>query len=520
MYDGDILERNLSNADIVLANPPFENFSASERPSGSLVNKAAEVVRQTMLHLPRGGIFGFVLPQTFLNSKEGIDTRRRMLNECEVMEITLFADKVFEFGDPESVVILGHKPSGTALSSGNTIYQRVREKQVSVFKQIYEPSTGSHVKKSEFEKDKDANWVLQVLPEFWKQLANFRKLGDIVHVGQGLIHKGKDDPTLPPSAIRMSDKPFKGGTEGFAGWTEEQSTHTLPKPAWLNLDPRTIRRPVSGTKVGDAQVLLNYARTSRGEWRLKALKDDSGHPVTSRFLVVRPVEGNIRATVLWGVLNSPIANAYAFSVSSKRDVEAGDMRAMPVPNIFSSSTIFDLEQAVRTYFHAAVEFDRLKAAGGFAREGELFEAATPDAVTQSQAELHLKHLHWRVDAEVLKLYALPPEFERQLLDLFTGVQRRGVPFRQLEYFPPHFSDLQRLDDLLAITGEWEQTSSRKSALIDKKIAKTATEAELQELYRLKMLTEARAELFAPLPLSQLDAIKERLTAKGQWAGKP
>jgi hypothetical protein len=125
-----------------------------------------------------------------------------------------------------------------------------------------------------------------------------------------------------------------------------------------------------------------------------------------------------------------------------------------------------------------------------------------------------------VDAEVLKLYALPAELERQLLDLFTGVERRGVPFKQLEYFPPHFTDLQRLEDLLAITGEWEQTSERKTALIEKKIAKSATEAELQELDRLKMLTEARGELFAPLPLSQLDAMKEKLVAKGRGAGKP
>lgn len=518
MYDGDVLERSISNADIVLANPPFENFAASDRPNGSLVNKAAEVVRQTMLHLPRGGIFGFVLPQTFLASREGIETRRRMMNECEVMEITLFADKVFEFGEPESVVILGHKlPAATGVRR-NTVYQRVREKQIPVFKRTYEPSSAVRLKESELE-NQDANWVIQVLPQLWKQLSDFPRLGDIAHVGKGLERKGKDDATLPSSAIRTSDKPFKGGTEGFAGWSEGQSTHTLPKPAWLNLDPRTIRRPMSGIKVGDAQVLLNCARTSRGEWRLKALKDDSGHPVTNRFLVVRPSAGNAGTAVLWGLLNSPIANAYAFSVSSKRDVEVEDMRAMPVPINFSSSTTFELERAVAAYFQAATEFDRLKRVSGFSDEEDLFHAATPNAPTQAEAELHLKYLHWRVDAEVLKLYALPAELERQLLDLFTGVERRGVPFKQFEYFPPHFTDLQRLDDLLAITYEWEQTSARKTELIEKKIAKLASEAELKELDRLKMLTEARGELFAPLPLQQLDAMKERLVAKGQWAGK-
>jgi hypothetical protein len=191
-------------------------------------------------------------------------------------------------------------------------------------------------------------------------------------------------------------------------------------------------------------------------------------------------------------------------------------------NLNMSSYFWDttLEAAVTAYFEGVRRFEENRAAGRFLEKDDLFHRAAPDAPTQAQAELHLKYLHWRVDAEVLKLYALPAELERQLLDLFAGVERRGVPFKQLEYLPPHFTDLQRLEDLLAITGEWEQTSANKTALIEKKIAKTATEAELQELDRLKMLTEVQGELFAPLPLLHLDAMKERLVAKGQWMGKP
>ena len=53
-------------------------------------------------------------------------------------------------------------------------------------------------------------------------------------------------------------------------------------------------------------------------------------------------------------------------------------------------------------------------------------------------------------------------------------------------------------DFLAITRDWEQVSRRKSWLIDRKIARTATTAHLCELQNLKRLTEARGELFAPL----------------------
>lgn len=518
MYDGDVLERNLSNADIVLANPPFEDFSASERPSGSLVNKAAEVVRQTMLHLPRGGIFGFVLPQTFLSSREGREIRRRMLKECEVMEITLFADKVFEFGEPESVVILGHKPAGSLLSSERTIYQRVREKQVPVFKKTYEPSSSELSSLKEILGSEEVDFSIPVLGSFWKFLNSHPRLDQIAEVSKGFDHEGASKVT--PNTIRFSEKRFEGAKSGFMGWQEEQMTHALPQPMWLNLAKEVVATPRSGTRTGIAQILLNYARVSRGEWRLKALLDKAGHPVTSRFLTIRPKQARVSIDFLWGLLNSPLGNAFAFCVSSKRDVLTGDLRELPIPRDLSQPGVGHLVAAVAAYFEAARKFDENRIAGRFVEGADLFHLASPDAPTQAQAELHLKYLHWRVDAEVLKLYALPAELERQLLDLFTGTERRGVPFKQTEYFPAHFTDLQRLDDLLAVTGEWEQTSARKTALIEKKIAKTATEAELQELDRLKMLTEARGELLAPLPLSHLDATKERLVAKGQWAGKP
>ena len=48
-----------------------------------------------------------------------------------------------------------------------------------------------------------------------------------------------------------------------------------------------------------------------------------------------------------------------------------------------------------------------------------------------------------LDAEVLKLYDLPPALERQLLDLFTGVERKGVGCDFRGYYPPGFSPSSR-----------------------------------------------------------------------------
>jgi hypothetical protein len=110
----------------------------------------------------------------------------------------------------------------------------------------------------------------------------------------------------------------------------------------------------------------------------------------------------------------------------------------------------------------------------------------------------LKALHWRIDAEVLSLYNLPEPFERKILDLFTGIRRRGVPFVQTEYFPKGFTDLYRLCDLLAITSDWEKTNRRRAKLMDSEENGTLADEECSELRHLQTLADASVTLFKSL----------------------
>ena len=128
-------------------------------------------------------------------------------------------------------------------------------------------------------------------------------------------------------------------------------------------------------------------------------------------------------------------------------------------------------------------------------------------------------MHWRIDAEALRLYGLPPPLERQLLDLFSGVERRGVPFEQEEYFLQGFTEISRLSELLAITVDWEQTNERRFQLIEKKVKRKILANEKRELDYLQQLTDARVELLAPLPIKQLEDVREELKRRGIWEGK-
>lgn len=521
MFSGDALRSAISKASIVLANPPFEKFG-DKRPQGAMHKQADEVFRHIVESLPMNGVFGIVMPQGILHSTQGKALRRKLLDEYDISEITLFADKIFNYGEPETAVILGRRV-GTAKKHGMALYRRVREEQIENYKKTLTPTTQAIMPSSVFEGN-DGSLLVPEMNDIWLMLQDRPKLGDLVEGGQGFQHKGKDDPTLPKGAIRESNVKIDGLTEGFADWSESQLTHELPKSKWLNLSDEVIRaRGVKkhGTVKGKRQLLLNYARISRESWRLKALLDHKGHPVTSRFLVFRPKQSAVGLRTLWAVCNSPLANAFAYSHSSTRDVLTGTMTELPVFSA-NAAVVDRLEVAVEAYFKAvkgtkalakrskrpnAISADQLS----LALPGEQSDGPTP--------EEELKYLHWRIDAEVLSLYDLPAAMERRILDLFTGVQRRGVPFTQTEYFPKGFTHLDRLSDLLAITADWTQTNRRRCHLIRKDVKSHLNEKEKVELQRLESLADARIalmDLLHPTGPDEITLTVERLKREGKW----
>ena len=70
----------------------------------------------------------------------------------------------------------------------------------------------------------------------------------------------------------------------------------------------------------------------------------------------------------------------------------------------------------------------------------------------------------RLDAEVLRLYDLPPRLERELLDLFAGHQRAGVPFSFTRYYPEGYEPWFSLHEYLSP----EYQSSTAGALRSRK----------------------------------------------------
>lgn len=63
-------------------------------------------------------------------------------------------------------------------------------------------------------------------------------------------------------------------------------------------------------------------------------------------------------------------------------------------------------------------------------------------------------------------------------------------------------------EILAITTDWPKTNARRAELIRRKVARTITDAEREELNRLQMFATARQCLFAPPPLEQMEKVRD------------
>ncbi|MBX3449963.1 MAG: SAM-dependent DNA methyltransferase [Planctomycetaceae bacterium] len=489
MFIGDRLRNHAKGNTILLANPPFAKFEDEELTKYSnadieivIKNKAAEMLRLTLPQLKPGSVFGFVLPQSILHGSFAKDVRHFLINNFELREVALFPDKVFQFSDAESAVIIGRRLENALRRRPQLRFRRIREWQLPKFRQTYEAPSSRIIDQSRFQAAPSHQMLVPDLEEVWLALRDNPKAADVATLRQGLIYHGTMN--LPTEAQTYSENKFPDAQEGFVRFQRDIQLHDLPKPYWMSLDRATIRTNVIGSTNGTPQVLMNYAPVSRGPWRLKALLDRHGHPITSRFIFLRPTSCSLES--LWGIINSPVANAFTFCHLGKRDHLVSVIQNIPMPD---RDDLSDLETAVATYFSAASE----------------------GANTKS-----LQALMSQIDAVVMRMYDLPIELEQSLLSLFSGWQRAGVPFEQTRFLPEQLEGKLRFAEFVDYEADWSTTNRRRGELIDKEIAGKLSPSERSEFEGLQAYADYHLDQVAPRPTAVLEQLEDIMLAK---AGK-
>jgi N-6 DNA methylase len=428
MYASAVLQQEAAKCRILLSNPPYEAFTAKEKGrykrAGFSVKKpkAIEFMDRTLGWLPEGAVFALVLPQGILHGTEARGAREVLLRDFELREIGLFADKVFEEGEPESTVVLGRRRRIDKSPSRTVLYFRVREYGVQRFKENYHPNSRFDVQINRFESDPHKSFLVPDLPDVWAALGEYPSLSTVANVGQGFsfarggllaearnLAKHKADDAVPA---------FLEGHSRVAIWD-------LPASSWLSPSRTPVKPWRSGQATGKPQVLVNYVRAMRGPWRIKAFLDYAGHAAINTYLTVRPKPGGPPIEFLWAVLNSPIANANVYCHTMQKHNYDGLISKLPLP-ISWEDHVRPVEEAARAYLQV------VKPSEAFAlradNEGEACEALLA------------------MDAAVMRAYGLSVRLERAVLELFNlpatkeeEHRRKGVGCVFGDYYPPGFT---------------------------------------------------------------------------------
>lgn len=406
MFKPEVLRKAANWATIVLSNPPYETFKKTGATRYSRTpepvtaqTKAVEMLKRVIPNLAPGAVFGFVLPQGTLYDREAKQVRQHLLASCEVAEISLFEDKLFTIADHEACIVIGRrKGKGPRLSS--VMYRRVRNRDMDAFKSSLYFSREDRLDPAEIGQGEASSLYEPDLRDVWQYLDPVPRLDQAFEVQKGfeflredlLREQGLLSTTSKsgwvPVALKASDS--------YCAWE-------LPAAGWLDFGPHAYRLRGGGARPGEPQVVVNYSGR-RGPWRFVPVVDRQGIAVSSRFLAMRARARAHSLVSLWAVMLSPIASAYAYSWSGKRQTLVREWEAMPLPRPTPAQRA-EIEAAAAAYLERA-------------KPPAAFTLTPPDerAIERSLLEL---------DAAVLRLYNLPLSLEQELLRLFDGVDARG-----------------------------------------------------------------------------------------------
>ncbi|MBI4685475.1 MAG: N-6 DNA methylase [Nitrospirae bacterium] len=399
VFAGRTLENAAANTMILVGNPPFENIEGRIPDTP----KPVELLRRALPALPDQALIGLVLPRSFVDGSDYKKERETILNSFELISLTGLPDRIFLHSDMETAIIVArkHQPQ----HKGSVVYREVKDHERKVFRSRHQVTWEDKVPQSFFEDTMDGRFIVPLLREIWERLEYYPKLNDVADIRIGVQY----EPTLVRGMLKeiIRSKPFSGSAPAISMITKGYMQFIAKDTVYISTDKNLRRIRARGAwdlNWKKLKVVIPASRMSRGPWRYAAAIDTEGRIVSRGFYAVWPKTETVNVEVLAALLNSPIAAAFTYAHSFQRTIPKRAYQDIPIPEMPSDSV-----QVIYSLVHSYVE-----------------------ALHRNKAEA--KNILLQIDAEILKLYSLPPRLEKKLLDIFWG-QQRPVPFEFTGYIP-------------------------------------------------------------------------------------
>jgi len=453
----------LKQANIVLCNPPFGQFSKTEREKYTDLrspNKAVDAILRVLEHAPR--LLGFVLPRSFTDGRIYRKARKKLAEIYADISIIALPDNTFQFSEAETVLVLAVKRD-ISLRRWHRAY--VSKSDLDQFK-LWGKYTweDEEIINTSFNIDDPPLWRHPLESKITELLKDNKTLKSVAEIHRGIEY-------VSSVSEQVSDEPMPGYKPGLHNVSDGLQPYTILNYKYLNLDPNLMRTGANKLPWEKTKVIANAARISRGPWRVVAAVDSSGLVCYQRFHAIWPM-GSYPVQLIAAILNGPLANILLSIGSKTRDNLVRNIEGIPLPSLSQEdiesicSLVEEFNKACRSIFTGGTDSEEVQ----FSK---------------------LVTLSTQIDVSVLSGYGLPEDLEIEILD-YIGHEER--PFLKSSLV--------------------SQLRERHGELVDKSFSEGLNSAEKLELSRInRFLDSAEENYFRPIK-ARLFAIQKKLEGEG------
>lgn len=427
LFEQQHLSWRMKAANVILCNPPFEQFSQADRSRYAVAHgsgtytKALAVLKAALDARPLA--IGFVLPEPVLLGTQYLEERRRLEADYRHIELVRLPDRVFTASVVRSGLLIATERRDASITAVSRIRSTVvkdidREK---FLESGHVSSTRVEVRQS-VEEPTGELW-LGDLQELWKYLREHRRLGELVTAHRGLEWNY-------PQRDALSSQRRPGYSRGLFSANSIQQ-FVAARQHWIDVRPESAKYLAYKLPWRTPKILVNAARLSRGPWCAAAVSDETGLVASQQFFGMWPREGVlVDLDVLTALINSPVGNAFLDTHSLPDRIRKHTLEGLPIPSQMPQN----VGQLVRRYV-----------------------AHVRDSNTLPHSSEALQLL-MEIDAAVLSAYGLPPRLEQELLEYFRGAER-PVSHGWHHWLPEGLTAAVPLGEFLStkysqITGHW------------------------------------------------------------------
>ena len=390
LFKDGVLQSRMRKANVVLCNPPFEDFSDVERARYAIAtefySKPKAALNAALDAHPRS--LAFVMPRPFILHRKFIEERRRIEALYGDVELVALPDRTFAASTIESALLIAREPKSPASRFIAVRSTEVADRDRSSFLKTGRTTTERRLKRMVDDSPKGDLWIAP-LPDLWRYLKLNPRLGNYFAIRWGIQWKSAQSGA-------WSSEPRVGYRRGLHT-ARRVRQFALQKPVYLDCRRERLRHNAIDLPWDRHKLVVNAARLTRKSWRIAAALDRSGLVCSQQFFGLwpsRPVsDAELLAFV--AILNGPVASGFLATHSPAERIRIRDMKNIPIPSALPS--------------HAAELVTQY---------GRRLQDLTP---TSSEDEM--EEILTRIDAAVLGAYDLPARLEQQLLDYFRDSDR-------------------------------------------------------------------------------------------------